>query len=116
MKKIIILLVITLLYSCQSKIIIGKYESSCYSTDTPSTILNLYKNNEFILIYPSSVEKVIGSWKTNQDTLMLNSQFNVSLTEKDSILYTKKYLFLVKKNKLINIENKKCFMRLKKNF
>jgi len=114
MKKIIILLVIPLLYSCQLKTIIGKYESNCYSLDTPSTLLNLQKNNRFILIYPSSVEKVTGNWKTNKDTLILNSQFNVSLIEKDSTTYNKRYFFLVKRKKLINIENKKCFMKFTK--
>ncbi|MGO4709701.1 hypothetical protein AB4Y90_11410 [Chryseobacterium sp. 2TAF14] len=116
MKKIIILLVIPLLFSCQSKTVLGKYESSCYSIDSPSTILNLQKNNRFILIYPSSVEKVIGNWKTNQDTLILNSQFSVSLTDRDSTTYKKKYFFLVKSKKLINLENKKCFMKLTKQF
>lgn len=112
MRKNIILLIIPLLYGCQSKVVIGKYENICYSTDAPSSILSLEGNNKFLLIYPSSVEKITGIWKTNKDTLILNSQFNVSLVDKDSITYTKKYLFLIKNKKLISLENRKCYMKL----
>lgn len=113
MRKNIILLIIPLLCGCQTKVVIGKYENICYSTDAPSSILSLKKENKFLLIYPSSVEKVTGNWKTNQDTLILNSQFNASLVDKDSIPYTKKYLFLIKNKKLISLENRKCYLRLR---
>lgn len=114
MKNTLIIFSCLFLFSCNSKFKIGRYENQCYSTDAPLNILLVEKSNRFVLIYPSSVEKLSGIWSIKNDTLSLKSQYQSSLEERDSITHDETKYFIIKGKKLINPQNKKCFLSLKK--
>lgn len=100
----------TILISCKTQLRNGKYKSNCYTTDAPSKILILDNHNKYIMIYPASVEKVGGTWKIKKDTLVLKSLYQGSLSEKDSSVYNSEIYYIIKRNKLIDPKNRKCFL------
>jgi hypothetical protein len=113
MKNTIIIFLCLFLSSCNSKLKIGRYQNKCYSTDAPLNILVIKKNKRFVLIYPSSVEKISGIWLAKNDTLSLISQYHSSLKGKDSVAYDETKHFILKGKKLINPQNRNCFLILK---
>jgi hypothetical protein len=113
MKNILIIFSFLFLFSCNSKFKIGRYENKCYSIDAPLNILLVKKNNRFVLIYPSSVEQLSGIWTIKNDTLSLASHYNSSLKGKDSVTHEENKSFIIKGKKLINPENKNCYLILK---
>ncbi|WP_223609597.1 hypothetical protein [Chryseobacterium sp. OSA05B] len=115
MKNTLILLFCLFLWSCSSKIKLGRYKNKCYSTDAPVNILFVEKNNRFVLIYPSSVEKLSGTWSAKNDTLVLNAQYQSFLeNEKDRTIFNGKYIYGIKNGKLLNPNNKKCYLKFQK--
>lgn len=113
MRKIIILFCIFSFASYNSQLKLGKYVNICYVTDAPSSILTLKKNN-FVLMYPGSVEQFSGVWAVKNDTLLVTSQYQSTLGKNDSVSVNKKHYFKIKRKKLIHPENEKCFLTLKK--
>ncbi|MDW9382625.1 hypothetical protein [Chryseobacterium sp. JV558] len=113
MKNTLIIFSCLFLFSCNSKFKIGRYENKCYSTDAPLNILLVEKNNRFILIYPSSVEQLSGIWVVKNDTLGLISQYTSSLKGKDSVAHKEKKDFIIKGKKLINPQNRNCYLIFK---
>ncbi|WP_139785469.1 hypothetical protein [Chryseobacterium phocaeense] len=113
MRKLIFILLCIFLVNCSSQLKLGKYENICYSTDAPSNILSLKKNNVFVLTYPSSIERLSGIWMIKKDTLFLSSQYQSSLKGSDSIAYVEEKKFILKRKKLINPLNEKCYLVLK---
>ncbi|MCY1250960.1 hypothetical protein D9M72_646610 [compost metagenome] len=72
------------------------------------------KNKRFVLIYPSSVEKLSGIWSVRNDTLSLFSQYHhLSLKIKDSVTHKEITNFIIKEKKLINPQNRNCYLILK---
>ena len=114
MKKIIIFFSFLFLISCNSQLKLGKYENICCTTDAPNNILFIKKNNRFVLVYPGSVEKLMGEWLIKKDTLSLNLKYQSSLNESDSVSYQGEKFYIIKGRKLINLQNPKCFLRLAK--
>lgn len=114
MKNTLIIFSCLFLFSCNTKFKIGKYENQCYSTDAPLNMLLIEKSKRFVLTYPSSVEKLSGIWSVKNDTLILTSKYQSSLGEKDSIAHDETKYFIIKGKKLMNPQNKKCFLSLKK--
>ncbi|RXM38928.1 hypothetical protein BOQ62_14690 [Chryseobacterium sp. CH21] len=114
MRKIVILFFILSFATYNSQLKLGKYMNICYVTDAPSSILLLQKNSNFLLIYPGSVEQFSGVWTVKKDTLFLTSQYHSALGKNDSISINKKEYFLIKRKKLIPVQNGKCFLILKK--
>ncbi len=114
MKNTLIIFSCLFLLSCNSKFKIGRYENKCYSTDVPLNILRIEKNKRFVLIYPSSVEKFSGAWSVKNDTLSLIAQYHhLSFKAKDSVAYDETEHFIIKGKKLINPQNKNCYLVLK---
>lgn len=74
--------------------------------------LVLKKDNRYVLIYYSIVEKTTGKWNIKNDTLVLNSEYISYLdNEKDSTVYKEKRNFLIKQNKLFHPENKNFYLK-----
>ena len=113
MKKIFILLSFLLFINLSSQLKLGRYANTCYAIDAPASILLLKKNSKFLLMYPSSVEQFSGTWVIKKDTLFLASQYYTSGKD-DSIPVNEKQYFIVKRKRLMNSQNEKCFLIFKK--
>lgn len=112
---VLLILGCMLFYSCGPKILYpNKYSSVCFYMDSPSIELYIKNESKFVLTYPSSFEKIMGDWAIKRDTLYLKSEFQSSLLDKDSISYKEVKYFIIKGKKLINPQNQKCFLILKK--
>jgi len=104
------------LIGCKSQIEVpSKYEDSNFNPHRSGILLYLEKNNHFVMkIYPN-YEKEMGKWDTKNDTLFLNSEYKSSLeSEKDSAVYSKKRILLIKGKKLIYPENQSFHLKRKK--
>ncbi len=112
--KIIILGIFgSILFSCNSSVLYpAKYSSTCFYVDAPSKELYLKSKDRFVLTYPNSFEKIMGMWKIDKDSLLVISNFKGSLLDKDSIPFREEKRFIIKGKKLIDIQDKKCFLVL----
>ncbi|MDP9962233.1 hypothetical protein [Chryseobacterium lathyri] len=115
-KAYILLPILVIFTACKSKISVpSKYEDSNFNPHRPGILLYLEKNNHFVMkIYPN-YEKEMGKWDTKNDSLFLNSEYKSSLeSEKDSAVYSKKRILLIKGKKLIYPENQNFHLKRKK--
>ncbi|KFF03855.1 hypothetical protein [Chryseobacterium luteum] len=77
--------------------------------------LDLKKDNNYVFVYFPTLEKTTGKWSEKSDSLFLNSEYKSSLeNEKDSVVYNERQIYIIKKDKLINPENKKFYLKRQK--
>jgi len=107
-------IVITFLIGCKSQIEVpSKYGD--FGSGEPTFRLYIQKNNRFVQIYVPAVEKITGRWSIKNDTLILKSEYKSSLgNENDSIVHNENQIYIIKKNKLVNTQNKNFYLKRKK--
>ncbi|MDP9962232.1 hypothetical protein [Chryseobacterium lathyri] len=102
------------LIGCKSQIEVpGKYGD--FNAFEPIFRLYIQKNNRFVEVYFPAVEKITGKWSVKGDSLILDSEYKSTLeNEKDSVVYNEKQIYIIQKNKLINLKNKNFYLKRKK--